>query len=175
MGGIVDAGARDLDAVEPLLRRAADAAIMAPAHRHQPLADIGAGGHRHAQAQRGILVHVAPVGAEQQPAFRVPQRGEVVDGAIAQPIADPARGGRELRREELQQRGLARSGLADHRHHLAREEIERDVAAAELAPVPLGKTLGLQQRHVGNAAQPDAGRRELPHRDFAQCAVAHAG
>ena len=40
---VVDAVGVDLDAAEPVERRGADAAVVAVADRHQPLADIGAG------------------------------------------------------------------------------------------------------------------------------------
>ena len=56
----------DLDALQPGRGGIADAAVVIPAHRHQPLADIGAGRDRHPQALRGVLMHIAPVGAEQK-------------------------------------------------------------------------------------------------------------
>ncbi len=66
---VVDALGIDLDALQPGRRGIADAAVVVPAHRHQPLADIGAGRDRHPQSQRGVLVHIAPVGAEQKAAL----------------------------------------------------------------------------------------------------------
>jgi hypothetical protein len=39
---------------------------MPPADRHQPLADIGSGGDRHAETHGRILMHIPPVGAEQK-------------------------------------------------------------------------------------------------------------
>src|SRR4029077_8918685 len=74
---LVDPPGVDLDAGEPIARGAADAAVVAPADRHQPLADIGARGHRHAQAHSWILMHVAPVGAKQEAPLRLAERDKI--------------------------------------------------------------------------------------------------
>ena len=111
----------------------ADPAVMVPADRHQPLADIGAGRHRHAQALRRILMHIAPVGAEQKAPLGLAKLGEIAHHAVAHPVRDSPGVRRKLRRQQLQQRGLARAGFADHRQHLAGIERERNVAAGRSA------------------------------------------
>ena len=93
-------------------------AAAIPAHRHQPFADIGAGRDRHPQALRGVLVHIAPVGAEQKTAlgFTEAARSRNTPSRIRY---DTPRARRELRGQQLQQRRLARAGLAHDRQHLA--------------------------------------------------------
>ena len=63
-----------------------DAAVVTPADRHQPLADIGAGRHPHAQALRRILMHEAPVGAEQKAPLGLAETGKIPQHAVAHAI-----------------------------------------------------------------------------------------
>ena len=119
----------DLDPLQPGRRGVSDPAIVIPAHRHQPLADIGAGRHRHPQAQRGILMHIAPVGAKQKPPLGFAEGCEIAHHAVAHPVRHTPRARRQLRRQQLQQRRLARAGFADDRQHLAGIERKGHVAA----------------------------------------------
>ena len=150
----------DLDALEPGRRGVANAAIVIPADRHQPLADIGAGRDRHAQALRGVLMHIAPVGAEQETPLGFAQRIEIAQHAVAHAIGHTARGRRHLRRQHLQQRRLARTGLADDRQHLAGIEREGDVAAGGEPAEILRQVLRNEQRLIvlSHAASPCAER-----------------
>ena len=71
---------------------AADAAVVALADRHQPLADIGAGRDRHAQAVAGswwtkpqsVRMQEAPLG--------LAERREIASDAVAHAVADPPGG-----------------------------------------------------------------------------------
>ena len=69
----------DLDARQPVDRGGADLAVVAVADRHQPLADIGAGRDRHAQAVGRVLVDEAPVGAHQEAALGLAHAVEVAE------------------------------------------------------------------------------------------------
>ena len=90
-GRVVDAVGGDLDPLQPLSARRADAAVVAFADRHQPLADIGAGGDVHAQASRGILMHKAPVGAHQRAPLGFAERREIAQRAVAHAVDARAR------------------------------------------------------------------------------------
>ena len=74
---------------------------MAIAQRHQPLADVAAGRHVHAQPARGVLMHEAPVGAHQRSAFGLAHAGKVAHGAVAAAIADHAGIGFQQARDEM--------------------------------------------------------------------------
>ncbi len=131
---------------------------MAPADRHQPLADIGAGGDAHAEPEFGMLVDEAPVGAEQEAALGLGEGEDVAGDPVTHPVEDASVGRFELAGEELQQRRLAGTRFTDHGEDLAGEEVEADVAAAEAGAVELGQALGGQQRgvHVHRAVHVDA-------------------
>ena len=73
----------------------------APADRHQPLADIRACRYRHAQTHRWILMHVAPVGAEQKPPLRLTQGCKVARNAISHTVSYTAFARVKLRRQHL--------------------------------------------------------------------------
>ena len=145
---IVDAADVDLDALQPRGRGIADTAVVIPADRHQPLADIGAGGDRHPQPLRGVLVHIAPIGAEQETPLGLAKAGQIAQHAVAHPVRYPPRARLHLRREQLQQRGLARAGFADDRQHLARIEREGHVTAGGEPAVILPEAFSDQQRPV---------------------------
>ena len=81
--------------LEPVDRGRADVAVVAVADRHQPLADIGAGRDRHAQAVGRVLVDEAPVGAHQEAALGLAQLVEVAEVAVAHAVADGAGGRRQ--------------------------------------------------------------------------------
>ena len=66
-------------------------AVVAVAERHQPLADVAAGGDVHAQAARGVLVHEAPIGAHQGAPLGFAAARQVARGAVAQAIDAPRR------------------------------------------------------------------------------------
>ena len=123
-------------------------AVVVPADRHQPLADVGAGGDRHPQSQRGILVHIAPVGAKQESPLRFAERGEVAQYPVAHAVGYRSPAWSHLRRQELQQRGLARSGFADDRQHLAGIERKRHIAARGQPAVILAQAVRHQQRSI---------------------------
>src|SRR5262249_7036742 len=106
---VVDPPDIDLDAAEPVARSATDLTVMTPADRHQPLADIGARGHAHAQTHSGILLHVAPIGAKQERARRLAERGKAARRSIAHAIEHAAARWSELRGEKLQQSRFARA------------------------------------------------------------------
>jgi hypothetical protein len=141
-------GRVDLDAAEPARRRAANAAVVALADRHQALADIGAGRHRHAKPERGILMHVAPVGPRQEAALRLAERRQVTRHAVPHAVQHAAGAGFDLAAQQLQQGRFSGARLANHRDDLAFVKLERDIAAAELAAVPFGQAFGDQQRLV---------------------------
>jgi hypothetical protein len=145
---VVDPPAIDLDAREPIARGVADPAVVTPADRHQPFADIGARGHGHAQTQGRILMHVAPIGAKEETALRFAERCKIARRAIAHAIAHAPARGRELRGEKLQQRRFAGAGFPHHGDHLARIKGKRDVAAAELLAVPFAQAFGDKKRLI---------------------------
>ena len=125
----------DLDARQPVDRGFADVAVVAVADSHQPLADIGARRHRHAQPVGGVLVNEAPVGAHQEAALRLAHAVEVAEIAVAHAVRHRTRRRQEPRRDAVEQRRLARAGFADDRQHFPRPEIERDILAADARAV----------------------------------------
>ena len=123
-GILVDAVGCNLDPFEPRQRRLTDATVVPVTHRHQALTDIGAGGDRHAEPVSRVLVDEAPVGAHQEPALGFGQPEEIAEFAVAHAVADRTGRGTEARGEAVEQRRLARAGLADHRQNLARPELK---------------------------------------------------
>ena len=123
-GFVVDAVVADLDPRQPVDRGLADLAVVPVADRHQPLADIGAGRHRHAQPVGRVLVDETPVGAHQEAALRLAHAVEVAERAVAHAVGDRAGSRRQPRREAVEQRRLARAGFADDRQHFARPQLE---------------------------------------------------
>src|SRR5665213_1217263 len=91
----------DLDALKPVGGVAADPAVMPPADRHQPLADVGAAGHRHAKTHRRVLMDEAPVGAREKTEFGLAKRREIARDAVAHPVEDAAGFRRKLPRKSL--------------------------------------------------------------------------
>ncbi len=156
-GAIVDAGAGNLDTLQPIQRALADLPVMPVSAVHQPLADIAAGRDIHAQAITRVLVNDAP-GRAHQPAALLLRHGidvERLAGAAKQHRAgigpvDPG--------ETAQQRRFARAGFADNAQHLARPEIEGDIGAADALAIKAADTgdreqgggveRGLWRRHV---------------------------
>ncbi|MNS79189.1 hypothetical protein D3C72_1128360 [compost metagenome] len=66
---IVKARQRDLNVFQPLPGLTADVAIVALADGHQPFADVAAGGNLGPQPVERVLMHYAPVGAQQAAAI----------------------------------------------------------------------------------------------------------
>src|SRR5690606_19946871 len=127
-----------LDTLKPTLGLGADVLVVAPADRHQPLADVTAGGDTHAQAKAGVLVHEAPVRAQQKATLRLAEREEVAFLAIAHTIVDAAGRRLDLCRKEPEQRGFSGAGLADHCDDLALVDLQRNIRAAEVRSIVLG-------------------------------------
>ena len=125
---------------------------MAVAKRHQPLADVAAGGYVHAQAARGVLVHEAPIGAHQRPPLGFRERGKIAHGAVAQAIMDFAGVRGEQAGDQIEQRRLARAGFADDRQRLALLDLERYVTAGFNRAVALAEALGGEQGGAHSAA-----------------------
>ncbi len=63
---IIDTVGRYFDPLQPRRRSFANLAVVPPADRHQPLADIGSRRNGHPQTHRRVLMHIAPIGAEQK-------------------------------------------------------------------------------------------------------------
>jgi hypothetical protein len=102
---------------------------------HQPLADVGAGRHRHAQAVGRVLVDEAPVGAHQEAPLGLAHVIEVAVAAVTHVVFDAAGGRHQPGGQAIQQRRLAGARLADDRQHLAGPEFEGDIAAADALAV----------------------------------------
>ena len=125
---------------------------MAVADRHQPLADIGAGRDRHAQAVGGVLVDEAPVGAHQEAALRLAHAVEIAKRAVAHAVGDRAGGRHHPGRDAVEQRRLARAGLADHGQHLARPQLEGDILAADARAIEFGERIDAEKGFVDRLA-----------------------
>ena len=142
----------DFDLAQPVERGGADVAVMAGALGHQPLADIAAGGHAHAQRVARVLVDVAPVGAVQRAQGGRGHGMDVMRGAIRVAIDDGAAIRRDAAGQHVEQRGLAGARFADDGEHLAGPERGADLvecgdpaeAEAEIACVEDGCV-----RHAG--------------------------
>ena len=125
---IVDAVGVDLHLRQPVDRLRTNVAVMPRALRHQPFADIAAGGDVHAQVLPRILMHETPVGTMQRAQRRRRHRVHVVQPARRIAIPDGAGIGRQPAGQHVQQRRLAGARFADHRQHLARPQIDIDAA-----------------------------------------------
>ena len=104
---VVDAIGVDLHLGQPVDRLRADVAVVPRALRHQPLADIAAGGDVHAQVLPRVLMHEAPIGTMQRAQRRRRHRVHVVQMAGGIAIPDGAGIRRQTARKHVQQRGLA--------------------------------------------------------------------
>ncbi|ENN84500.1 hypothetical protein RHSP_72583 [Rhizobium freirei PRF 81] len=143
---IVDAVGVDFHPLQPVDGRVADVAVVAVADRHQPLADIGAGRNRHAQAVGRVLMHEAPVGPHQEPALGLVHAEEVTIGLVAHMIFDAACRRQQSRRNAVEQRRLAGAGFADDGQHFAGPKLEGHVPAPDTAAVELRDILDLEKR-----------------------------
>ena len=68
-GQVFDTRGGDFHFFQPVLRRSADIAVVARAGGHQAFADIASGRDLTAQAVHRVLVHHAPLGAQQAAAL----------------------------------------------------------------------------------------------------------
>src|SRR6202008_653047 len=98
---------------------------------HQRLADIGAGADGEPQAVARVLMDEAQVMTDAPATLGRAGRGEVDDTAVARRVADLAGRGRQTAGDAAEQRRLARARFADDAQHLARPQLEGDVAAGE--------------------------------------------
>src|SRR5262249_30744416 len=121
----------DLDAAEPVDRGRADPPIVPGTESHEALAHVGARGHTQPETVARVLVDDAPVGAGELAERRLRHAQHVDDPAVALPELDGASRGLEPPREAAEQRRLTRARFADDAEHLARPQIEPDVAAAD--------------------------------------------
>ncbi len=110
---------------------------MARAGGHQPFADVAAGGDLTAQAVQRVLVHHAPLGAQQAAALALRHGVQILFLARLRAVKDLPALRRQPRRDGLQQGGFAGAGLADDAQHFAGVELERYVAEA-LCPARTG-------------------------------------
>ena len=78
---IIDPVGVDLHLAQPFQRLATNIAVMPRTLRHQPLTDIAAGGHVHAQVLFRILVHEPPIGSMQRAQRRRRHRMHVMQPA----------------------------------------------------------------------------------------------
>ncbi len=102
----------DLDPRHPIGRLAADLAIVARAHRHQPLADIGAGAHAHAQSSRASWFtkpHSVRASRRRRASER---RCTSTVPADCRLVGDRAFVGREAARQAVEQGRLARRPIS---------------------------------------------------------------
>ncbi|QTK80021.1 hypothetical protein AT6N2_C2404 [Agrobacterium tumefaciens] len=83
---VVDTVGADFHPLQPFAGRLTDIAVMPVAHGHQPLANIRASRHRHAQPICGVLVHETPVGPHQETPFGFSHVVKVTHGAVAHAI-----------------------------------------------------------------------------------------
>ena len=127
---------------------------MPRALRHQPLADIAAGGDVHAQVLPRVLVHETPVRPVQRAQRRRRHGVHIVQPARR--IAIPHRAGirAHAARQHVQQRRLAGTGLAHHGQHLAGPEIDIDIDQRGDAAERQRQTARRQQGVVGHSAAP---------------------
>ena len=79
---------------------------------HEPLADIGAGTDRHAQAVAGMLVDEAQFGTQQTAALGFIQAVDIQHLAVGCRIMDMPGGRFQAAGKHVQQRALAGAGFA---------------------------------------------------------------
>src|SRR6202008_1302646 len=108
-----------------------DLALGPAAEAHRRLPAVGPRRDAHAQPLARVLVDEAPVGPRQAPALGLGEREHVHHAAVAAPDLPAAAAGRQPAAQAGQHRRLARARLADDAEHLARPEVEADVAAAD--------------------------------------------
>ncbi len=143
---IVEARQRDFDVFQPLAGLAANVAIVALADGHQPLADVAAGGDLRPQPVERVLVHHAPVGAQQAAAIALRHGVQIVFPVRLRAVKDLPALRRQPRRDRLQQRGFAGAGFADDAQNFTGVDIERHVAEALAGGVQVGEPVHRQQR-----------------------------
>ena len=114
---------------------------MARAGGHQAFADIASGRDLTAQAVHRVLVHHAPLGAQQAAALGLAHAVE--RGALIQNVAVLRR---QARGDGFQQSGFAGAGLADDPQHFARPQLERHVAEAFARRIQVGQVIYRKQR-----------------------------
>ncbi len=119
---------------------------MAVPERHQPLADVAAGRDIHAQAERGVLMHEAPVGAHQRATLRFGEKSEIAHRVVALAIADNSFVRLKQPGDQMEQRRLARTGLAHDSEGLAFSDLEGNVAAGLDRAIALAQRLGDEKR-----------------------------
>jgi hypothetical protein len=116
------------------------------AHGHQPLADVGACAHTHAQSLARILVHEAPFGAREQAAARFGEAMDIDGAGRCRLVDDRARVGREAACEAIQQGRLARPRFADDAQNFARPQIEVHIVAGDATAEALGDVADREER-----------------------------
>ena len=147
-GTVVEAVDVDLDPRHPVGGLAADLAVVASAHRHQPLADVGAGADAHAQSFAGILVHEAPFGPRQQPAAGLREAVHVHSAGGPRLVGDGAALGLEAAVQAIEQRRLAGARFAHDAQHLAGPQVEAHVAAGDATAEALADAAHGEQRRA---------------------------
>ena len=95
---------------------------MPRALRHQPLADIAAGGDAHAERVARVLVDEAPVGTMQRAQLRRRHGMHIVQRRLGVAIEHLAGVGPDAAGEDIEKRGLAGAAFADDGEHLAGPE-----------------------------------------------------
>ncbi len=143
---VVDTRRVDLHLAQPVEPGGAQLAVVTHALGHQPLADIGAGRHRHAQAVTRVLLDEAPLGAQQRAPLGLAGAVQVEPLATARAITDRTAIRRAAPGEQTEQGGLARAGLADDAQHLAGIEVEAHALAALVRAVQAGQVARREQR-----------------------------
>src|SRR5262249_58606320 len=138
-GQVVDALARDLDLREPVEGLVANLTVMPCSHGHDPLADVGAGAHGHAQAVPRILLHERPVRAGEPASGGLGETEDVHHGAVALEELRGARSGLQPAAEAVQHRSLAGARLPHDSERLTPPALEAHVEAADPVAVPLGQ------------------------------------
>ena len=122
---------------------------------HEPLADIGAGTDRHAQAVAGMLVDEAQFGTQQTAALGFIQAVDIQYLAVSCRVVDIPGGRFQTAGKHVQQRALAGAGFAHDAEDFPGPQIQRNVLAADAAAVTPrqlaggkdGIKIGIQEAH----------------------------
>ena len=114
---------------------------MARAGGHQPFADVAPRRHLAAQAIHRVLMHHAPLGAQQAAALGFAHA--IQRHALIQNVAILRR---QARGDGLQQGGFTGAGLADNAQHFARPQLKRHVAKAFARRIKVSQVINRKQR-----------------------------
>ncbi|MNI84600.1 hypothetical protein D3C73_1415190 [compost metagenome] len=103
--------------------------VIAHALGHKALADVGLGGHAHAQTVPRVLFDETPFGAQQRATLSLAGAVEVQPLVLFVAVIDVAALRWQAPAEQREQGRLARAGLADNPQHFTGIQIETDVLA----------------------------------------------